>query len=283
MWTDPDTPAARQVAAYRDAGRFADAARIERIAREPQATWLTGANPGPEVRRLTTAATVVGRTPVLVAYHIPHRDCGAFSAGGADSSREYRAYVDSFAEGLGDRSAWVILEPDAVPQALAGCANAGLKERLGLLAYAVDRLKAHKNVRVYVDAGHPGWISDLPWLARALNKAGLPRADGFSLNVSNFHTTPTLLTYARRLAQATGHTPHFVFDTSRNGNGPYTGPDPWCNPPSRTLGPPPTLHTNTPSLDAHLWIKRPGESDGTCRGGPPAGVWWPEYALSLTP
>jgi endoglucanase len=30
-----------------------------------------------------------------------------------------------------------------------------------------------------------------------------------------------------------------------------------------------------------LWIKRPGESDGTCNGGPSSGKWWPEYALGL--
>ena len=30
-----------------------------------------------------------------------------------------------------------------------------------------------------------------------------------------------------------------------------------------------------------LWIKRPGESDGPCHGGPAAGTWWPEYALGL--
>ncbi|MER5876786.1 glycoside hydrolase family 6 protein [Streptomyces sp. NPDC001910] len=34
-----------------------------------------------------------------------------------------------------------------------------------------------------------------------------------------------------------------------------------------------------PALDAYLWIKRPGESDGECEGGPAAGQWWPEYAL----
>lgn len=37
--------------------------------------------------------------------------------------------------------------------------------------------------------------------------------------------------------------------------------------------------TGEPALDAYLWIKRPGESDGECRGGPAAGQWWPEYAL----
>ncbi|MGW5026607.1 glycoside hydrolase family 6 protein, partial [Streptomyces albidoflavus] len=44
---------------------------------------------------------------------------------------------------------------------------------------------------------------------------------------------------------------------------------------------PPTTRTGDPLLDAYLWIKRPGESDGSCRGGPSAGTWWPEYALGL--
>jgi endoglucanase len=34
-------------------------------------------------------------------------------------------------------------------------------------------------------------------------------------------------------------------------------------------------------VDGLLWIKAPGESDGSCNGGPSAGTWWPEYALGL--
>jgi endoglucanase len=77
---------------------------------------------------------------------------------------------------------------------------------------------------------------------------------------------------------------HFVIDTSRNGNGPYTQGDPaqrWCNPPGRALGETPTTKTADPLVDAYLWIKRPGESDGTCKGGPKAGEWWASYALAL--
>jgi endoglucanase len=81
-----------------------------------------------------------------------------------------------------------------------------------------------------------------------------------------------------RLAGALGGK-HFIIDTSRNGNGPLSGA--WCNPPGRALGTPPTTGTGEPIVDAFLWIKRPGESDGTCEGGPAAGRWWPEYALEL--
>jgi endoglucanase len=35
-------------------------------------------------------------------------------------------------------------------------------------------------------------------------------------------------------------------------------------------------------VDAYLWVKRPGESDGACgNGAPKVGVWWPDYALDL--
>ena len=34
-------------------------------------------------------------------------------------------------------------------------------------------------------------------------------------------------------------------------------------------------------IDAYLWIKDPGASDGPCHGGPPAGQDWPKYAAAL--
>jgi endoglucanase len=96
---------------------------------------------------------------------------------------------------------------------------------------------------------------------------------------------------------------HFVVDTSRNGQGPWTPPpgypDPqdWCNPPDRGLGQRPTADTGNNLIDAFLWIKIPGESDGECTRGlgpagttvdpewgrvdPAAGAWFPEMALDL--
>jgi endoglucanase len=101
-------------------------------------------------------------------------------------------------------------------------------------------------------------------------------------------------------------TAHYVIDTSRNGEGPwrppvsppYPDPQDWCNPPARELGLAPTLDTDVPLVDAYLWVKIPGESDGECTRGlgpagetvdpewgridPPAGRWFPEMALDLT-
>lgn len=283
FWVDPNSAAARQVVAWRSQGRAGDAQLIQRIAGRPQAVWLHSSGPGAVVRAATEAAAAEGRTPVLVAYFIPHRDCGDYSDGGAGDAAEYRQWVDDFAAGIGDRAAYVIVEPDAVAHEISGCAKADAAERYGLLAYAVDRLKARPHTRVYLDAGNSSWIPDERRLLAPLRQAGIAKADGFALNVSNYRTNEESLAYGRRIAAALGGDKRFVVDSSRNGNGPYTGGDdePWCNPPGRALGTPPTSATGDPALDAYLWIKRPGESDGTCRGGPRAGQWWPEYALGL--
>ena len=114
-------------------------------------------------------------------------------------------------------------------------------------------------------------------MAARLRSAGVADADGFALNVSNFSTTEANVAYGRALSSALGGAP-FVIDTSRNGNG--RGDD-WCNPSGRAVGERPTSSTGQAAVDAYLWLKRPGESDGTCNGGPPAGTFWAEYAIAL--
>ena len=52
-------------------------------------------------------------------------------------------------------------------------------------------------------------------------------------------------------------------------------------PAGRALGSPPTTDTGDPLVDAFLWLKKPGESDGQCNGGPKAGKFWQEQALEL--
>lgn len=223
-----------------------------------------------------TQISAAGALPVLVAYAIPARDCGGYSAGGVNSPDGYRAWIRDLAAGIGDRRAAVVLEPDAL--AGIGClAQADQETRLALLAEAVDVLAARPGVLVYLDAGHANWIGAAEMAGR-LSEAGIARAQGFALNVSNFGSTADQVAYGSDLSARVGRK-HFVIDTSRNGLGPAPGGE-WCNPAGRALGQRPGT-TTAPLVDAHLWIKRPGESDGTCNGGPPAGQWWAEYALGL--
>ncbi|WP_231626871.1 glycoside hydrolase family 6 protein [Streptomyces apocyni] len=283
FWVDPDSPAARQADQWRAQGRAQDAELIERIASQPVAVWPAGDDPGPMVRTARDGAARDGRTAVLVAYNIPHRDCGQYSAGGAHSVDFYRQWLSAFADNIGDAKAIVILEPDAIPHTVDGCTPAVFhQERFQLLAEAIDRLKQQPNVKVYLDAGNPDWIKSPEKLAGPLRNSGIAAADGFALNVSNFQTDSAVRTYGHQLSRVLDGMP-FVVDSSRNGNGPLPGArtDAWCNPPGRALGKRPTTDTGDPLIDAYLWIKRPGESDGECRGGPKAGKWWPDYALGL--
>ncbi|MFG2717691.1 glycoside hydrolase family 6 protein [Streptomyces sp. NPDC048416] len=280
FWVNPVGQAATQAAEWRRAGRAADVELVERISLRPQADWPRPDGVELTVRDLTGAAALAGRIPVLVAYNIPHRDCGGLSQGGAADADAYRLWVDAYARGIGERPAVVIVEPDAIAHLVSGCESAPSDERLTLLAYAVERFKQGPATKVYLDAGHSGWITDQSRLEGPLRQAGVAKADGFALNVSAFQTNASSAEYGHRLSDALGGK-HFVVDTSRNGNGPYSGTDSWCNPPGRALGTPPTTATGDALIDAYLWIKRPGESDGSCRGGPSAGRWWPQYALEL--
>jgi endoglucanase len=278
LYVDPDSNAARQAEEWRGT-RPLDAMAMQRIASRPQADWFGDWNT--EIRRDVAARVseiaAAGALPVLVAYNIPNRDCGGYSAGGARSGRAYLAWLRGFAAGIGDRRAAVVLEPDA----LAGidCLSARARRaRLRLLRRAVRVLESRSAASVYIDAGHSGW-NPVGVTVRRLRKAGVRRARGFALNVSNFRFTETELDYGHRIG-ATLDDKNFVIDTSRNGLGP--APDgAWCNPADRGLGPPASAATADPLADAYLWIKPPGESDGTCNGGPEAGTWWPEYALGL--
>jgi hypothetical protein len=277
-YVDPSSNAKRQADAWRSA-RPADAAQMDKIAAQPQADWFgdwSGSIQQAVDTRVSTIAAQ-GALPVLVAYDIPQRDCSSYSGGGAGSPDAYRTWIRAFAAGIGARPAVVILEPDS----LAGldCLSAADRQtRFALLHDAVSVLASHSGVSVYLDAGNSGWhtASDI---AGRLEQAGVAQAQGFALNVSNFVATATETQYGDAVSALTGGK-HFVVDTSRNGRGP-TPDAQWCNPSGRALGDRPTAATGDPLADAYLWVKRPGESDGTCNGGPRAGEWWADYALGL--
>jgi len=372
--------AVEQIAELTSSGDKADADLIREMVDTPQAVWFEGGTPymvQQDVKNTVQRAEGKKAVPVLVAYNIPFRDCAQFSAGGATSVKEYKDWIDGFAAGIGDAQVVVILEPDGLgiipwyttfEGNLEWCQPAeadeatAADERFEMLNYAVDALKAQPNTHVYLDGTHSAWLN-VGDISDRLSKAGVDRADGFYLNVSNYQFTANLVQYGTwissclssedfsgcanqywnggpdgtKIAELLGPwtgvalssygewsddtevpelntsginaryagtqpTTHFVLDTSRNGVGPwappaYPDPQDWCNPPDRGLGLTPTADTGNPLLDAYLWVKIPGESDGECTRGlgptgetvdpewglidPPAGVWFPEMALDL--
>lgn len=257
----------------------ANASLIAKIANQPKAIWMGGWSGDIQtaVQNEMNKAQQVNSLPIFVAYNIPQRDCGSYSAGGESSPQAYQSWIDGFAAAIGGRRAAVVLEPDALAQ-ITCLSQTDQQTRYSLLSYAVQKFKSLGQTAVYLDAGNAAWIgaSDI---ANRLKNADVNQADGFALNVSNFDTDQASITYGQQVSSQIQNK-HFVIDTSRNGNGP--SPDnAWCNPSGRALGDKPTTQTGNSQVDAYIWIKYPGESDGSCNGAPAAGVWYPNYALGL--
>ena len=313
---------------------------------------------------VVAAAEADGSVPVIVVYNLPFRDCSQYSAGGAIDRPAYEEWVDAVAEGVGDRPAVVILEPDGLgiipfhttlngvrewcePVDETGSPQPGATadDRFAALNHAVDAFASCSEAAVYLDATHSAWLPIGDAAARLL-RAGVERANGFFLNVSNFEFDHDLMRFGTLVSKAVWYASdhgstgvdalaevpdqfgdpnqrdewfarvvdahpsfpgierlkHFVIDSSRNGRGPWTPPDvpgegdaqEWCNPPGRGLGVRSTFAADHPLLDAYLWIKLPGESDGECHRWtdgpedpvrrqpcPPAGEWFPELAMEL--
>jgi endoglucanase len=280
-YPDPHSKTAQAAAISQNEGTPDQQRVFPRLAAVPQGIWVT-----PEqysARQVRTFVTGVvadagkdGQVPTFVVYGIPDRDCtGGFSEGGL-SAEEYGPWVQEIADGIsaGDSSAGVavVVEPDALASAIACDAR---DQRVALIKDAVARLAA-ANVTTYVDGGHSNWIKPGD-LAPLLREAGVEDVRGFATNVSNFQTDADEQEYAEQLSGLLGGA-HYVLDSGRNGFG-STGD--WCNPPGRAFGTEPTADGVAAHQDAFLWVKPPGESDGTCNGGPPAGDFWPNRAMEI--
>ncbi|MEY9968029.1 endoglucanase [Streptacidiphilus sp. MAP12-16] len=342
FYVDISSKAAHQALTDLKAGDLTDAATMAELASWPVAQWFDGTSTVQQTTHdmavLEARAALQRQVPVAVAYNIPGRDCSQYSAGGAATSADYATWIDALAQGIGNRRTVVILEPDGLALSPAYCGGTAQQQadRLAQLNAAVDRLERQPGAVVYLDGGHSAW-QNVGTQAQLLVDGGVARAQGFFLNVSNYQTDADLTRYGTEVSKCVwyvqntpgassadcanqywpaadadawyaAHVPasaqlaHFVIDSSRNGQGPWTPPagkytgDPqtWCNPPGRGLGVRPTADTGTALLDAFLWIKVPGESDGSCTRGtagpadpeygsvdPSAGAWWPAQALSL--
>lgn len=254
---------------------------LKYILSQPNSVWLNGDGYDSDayIQSVLNKAKSNNEIPAFVLYNIPNRDCGSHSSGGTASVNKYKSWIDRIAKNLSGVEAIVIVEPDAL--AMLNCLPSnGQADRLEMIKYAVEKIvPVSRNVMVYIDAGHPHWV-DTAEMAKRLQKAGVQQARGFALNVSNYISTNDNIVYGNYISNLLGGK-KYVIDSSRNGNGPSPTRE-WCNPSGRALGESPLLSDGRRgNLDAVLWIKFPGESDGTCNGGPSAGGWWTDYAVDL--
>ncbi|RJQ80389.1 endoglucanase [Pseudonocardiaceae bacterium YIM PH 21723] len=292
LYVDTETNAQRWV--NENPQNPAAAAIRQQITGVPQARWTAGGDITGWVRSYTSAAAAARQLPVLVMYDIPNRDLGNFAKGGAASISAYLQDLVTLANAIGDAPAAVILEPDALIHA-PSLPLPDQGGRFGALNAAVGLLTGlASNTAVYLDAGEAP-NHDPATLALALVRAGIAGVRGFSVNVSNFSDLATCHKYAAELIgllgdQAGIHGVRYVVDTARNGNGrpsdSYIAAHPadwWCNPPGRKLGAHPAIVNDGTGCDALLWIKHPGESDGTVGvvTGVASGTFDPRLATAL--
>lgn len=198
----------------------AEARLLAKIADTPTAKWFGEWSSDVEVTagNYASAASKRGKVALLVAYNIPNRDCGQYSAGGAEAPETYRDWIAALARGIGSARAIVVLEPDALAH-LTECLSPEDQEvRLQLLRGAVETLTALPQVAVYLDAGHSRWVP-AEEMAERLKRAGIEQARGFALNTSNYIADDELIAYGDRIVSLIGKT-HYIIDSSRNGRGP---------------------------------------------------------------
>ncbi|CAN8071343.1 unnamed protein product [Agarophyton chilense] len=261
------------------------------LANQPVFQWIGDWIPDirRHVSRLVNHARANKALFQIVVYNIPNRDAGGFSAGGAASRRQYMEWIRVVAAAIGSRKGIICIEPDALPHA-QGFTGPKKEQRIQILREVVLLfVRRCKNTYIYLDVGHPNWLS----AERAIElffDAGGRFAHGISLNVSNSHTTDSCFRYGLKIVESVSLCHGMIIDTSRNGAGPppstVTGTEAWANVPTNRLGIHPTLRANPPNifnnrLHGLLWIKVPGESDGNYLGAPHAGQFWPAGALRL--
>jgi endoglucanase len=147
-YVDPQASAARWVAA--NPGDSRAAVIRDRIASVPQGRWYTQNNTATvaaEVDAFVGAAAAVGKTPILVVYNIPNRDCSGASTGGLPNHTAYRQWIDQVAAGLRGRAAAIILEPDVLPLMTSCLTQAQQNDVYASIAYAGKKLKASAGTR----------------------------------------------------------------------------------------------------------------------------------------
>jgi endoglucanase len=232
------------------------------------------------------AAEQPGAVPMLATYRVVDGHCGRWADPPQDVA-SYHNFIQGFAQGIGSYRAVLFLEEDAL--ITAGCLTPyGVAVRMGELRDAINVLIATcPHLVIYLDAGAADALPARR-AATLLRRAGVAKIQGFFLNSTHFDWTLHEIRYGERISRLTGGK-HFVVNTGEAGRGPLRprnivkqGNEVLCNPAGRGLGPAPTTNTGFPNVDAFAWTSNPGESGGSCgSGAPPAGAYWPAYALGL--
>ncbi|KAG6170348.1 hypothetical protein E4U11_002689 [Claviceps purpurea] len=273
----------------------------------------------------------------FVVYDLPDRDCAAAASSGEftirnDGVAKYKNYIDTIRKivlAYSDVRIMLIIEPDSLSNMvtnlnIAKCSKAKSAYLEGV-NYALRQLNL-PNVAMYLDAGHAGWLgwpanqdSAAQLFAKVYKDAGSPSSlRGLVTNVANYNgwdtATPPRYTKGNAIYDEK-HYIHalspllerhgwagarFITDQGRAGRQPtgQTSWSHWCNAKGTGFGLRPSANTGDALLDAFVWVKPGGESDGTSKTSsrrydyhcgfedalkpaPEAGEWFHEHFVQL--
>ncbi len=269
---------------------------LEKIASEPEteriSTYSEGGTPVgiySQAQKLFCHIQLADpHSAMVISTYFLHPNLG----GCADASQinayepRFKAQINALAQATGNRPVVFLLEIDAVGSSSCIVRSGGARAWESLLHYEAATLGALPHTVVYIEGGYSD--SNSPkYAAKMLNAAGVRSVEGFWTNDTHNNWTSKEIAYGEKVSKLTGGA-HFIINTATNGRGPLLNPHPrtegvedLCNPPNRGLGPQPTTSPGFANVDAFLWTFPPGNSSGSCNGGPPSGTWWPARALQL--
>jgi endoglucanase len=199
---------------------------------------------------------------------------------------EFRGRVDAMAAAVGHRPAVFLLEIDGVGSSRCMVKTGALSIWEADLKYEATQMANLPHTVVYLEGGYSDG-NPPAYTARVLNASGVRSIQGFFTNDTHINWTIDEIHWAQKVSAKTGGA-DFIVNTAQNGNGPLrphnrvkNGNEVLCNPPGRAMGPQPTTTTGFPHADAFLWTGPPGNSSGSCNGGPASGTFWVARALQL--
>jgi len=239
----------------------------------------------------------------IVIYDLPGRDCAAKASNGelpVGALPRYKSeYIDEIVKifkANPNTAIALVIEPDSLPNLvtnidLKSCQDSKTGYEEGV-AYALRQLNL-PNIVMYIDAGHGGWLGwndnlkpGAKGIADVYKKAGSPKqVMGVATNVAGWnawskspgefendpdgqwnkcHDEKRYVQYFAPELRSAGMPNHFIIDTGRNGvQGLREEWGHWCNVNGAGFGVRPTSSTGDSLVDAFVWVKPGGESDGT--------------------
>jgi endoglucanase len=271
-------------------------ALLEKIADAPESqrisSYSEGGGPGATFGQTQkifcqNATADRGSIPVFTTYFL-HASVGGCATPSelAAAGPDFRRRVDEMAAATGNRPAVFLLEIDGIGSSKCFQRTGALGLWEADLRYEAQKISSLPHTVVYLEAGYSD-ANSARYTARVLNASGVRGIRGFFTNDTHSNWTIDEIRWATKVSRMT-HGAHFIVNTATNGHGPLiprnrvkNGNEVLCNPPGRSMGPPPTTTTGFTKVDAFLWTGPPGNSSGHCHGGTSPGTFWAERAIAL--